>query len=92
MPYYGEEGVEIFVDTDYVLTGATLTVLRVKKPETKTVVSWIATIVNTDTLYYVTTTDDLDEVGVYEIQPKVEIGTKKLRGDPFTMKVGAVID
>ena len=88
MPFKGEQAVEFLIETDYTLTGATVTDLVIEKPVSHSVVVWSASIYNVRTLRYVSVDGDLDEEGVYEGNPFVVLGSKVRKGPMFTFKVG----
>lgn len=67
-PFVGDIGIEILLNMQEDITGATSTVMIVTKTD-GTVVSWAATISGTNFLRYVTIDGDLDQVGDYTIQP-----------------------
>lgn len=62
--------------------------LYVRKPN-KSEVEWIPTIYNTNYLRYTIQTDDLDEAGIYIINPYIEIDGWKGRGESVQIVVYA---
>lgn len=86
--YQGDIGILVTVATGITLTGATPTVLNVKKPS-GVIVQWTATIdsVNAQQLNYTTQAADLDEDGEYYIQPKVTLGSQVLLGETVRVNI-----
>ena len=84
--------VAIQVTVDYNLTDATSTVFLVTKPD-GTTVTWTPTVTNATTgvMSYNTIAGDLDIIGTYVLQPKVEFSGKKYFGDPVTFEVAEII-
>ena len=70
--YVGEIGTEIIVDCGSVITGATETSLKVKKPD-GTTASWAASIDGTNHLTYTIEAGDFDQVGTYYIQASLTL-------------------
>lgn len=78
--FRGDIGVELRVDTGIDLSGATVTIIRVKKPN-KQSVDWTPSVSGT-VLVYTTVAGDLDQKGVYNIISYVEFGsTSKHSGE-----------
>jgi hypothetical protein len=88
--YKNSVGVDIIVSTGIDLTNATSTVFRVRKPS-ETEVTWNATVVDATNgiLRYTTTTNDLNEAGVYYLQPLVTFTNRILYGKTATFEVYA---
>ncbi len=78
--YKGDEGTEIIVDCGEDISAATDQVLKVYKPVSLAEVEWAASIYNTNYLKHTIVTDDLDEVGVYKIQPYMTLSGWTGRG------------
>lgn len=91
MPFKGDIGLEIIVETDFDLTGATVTDLKIKKPN-GTIVTWDADIYDETKLRYVTEDGDLDQYGIYEGMARVAVGTWSGSGDIFEFKVRDTLD
>ena len=86
----GDIGVSIEVDVGIDVTLATVAQIEVMKPSGKKV-KWDAVASGT-ILTYVTKENDIDEIGVYEIQAYVEVGSFKGRGKRTTFDVYEIID
>jgi hypothetical protein len=88
--YQGDVGISVTVATGVVLTGATVTNLKVKKPS-GTIVTWLATIngTNNQQLDYTTIAIDLNEQGDYYLQSSVSLGTQVLLGETVKFPVYA---
>ena len=84
--YPGETGTEIRVDCGVDVSSATATYIYCKKP-TGTVVTWTATVYNSNYLRYYTLATDFDVAGTYRIQAGVTIGTWTGRGETATFEV-----
>ena len=67
-------GTEILIDMQEDLSSATSITLRIQKPD-KTTTTWTPTVVNDDYLRYYLQSGDVDDVGVYTIQPNLTIGS-----------------
>ena len=89
--YQNDVGVTVTVNTQFTLTGATTTQLKVKKPQSNLIVTWATTIdgTNAQQLDYTTLVGDLNEAGIYFIQPYVVIGTQTLYGETAQLQVYA---
>jgi len=72
--YKDDVDVPIRVDCNVDLTSTTVNELKVRKPQSYTEVTWDATV-NGEYLEYTTVDGDLDEVGVYRVQPYIESST-----------------
>jgi len=70
--YIGEIGTDIIVDCGQDITGATNTELVVKKPD-GSIVTWTATIYNTNYLKYTTVSGDFDQAGTYRLQASLTL-------------------
>ena len=86
--YQGDVGILVTVATGITLTGASSTVLNVKKPS-GTTVQWAAAIdpINAQQLNYTTLTADLNEAGDYFIQPNVTLGSQILFGETVRVTI-----
>lgn len=84
--YQSEIGIVLNVATGIVLTGASVTALKVKKPS-GAIVTWAATIDGTDPkqMNYTTTAGDLNESGNYFIQSSVTLGSQVLLGETLQL-------
>lgn len=86
--YQGDIGILVTVATGITLTGATPTLLNVKKPS-GTTVQWTATIdpINAQQLNYTTLSGDLNEAGEYFIQPNITLGSQVLLGETVRVTI-----
>lgn len=77
MVYKGTVGLLVLLDCRQDISSAEDPKIRVKKPS-GTVLEWTPTIIQrnglTTLLGYVTQVSDLDEIGVYTIQPQLTLG------------------
>jgi len=74
MPIYKDDvGIVVQVNMQKDITDATSISLIVEEPD-GTIVTWTPTIYLTKYLRYTTTTNDLDQNGVYKIQPRLTLG------------------
>ena len=65
--YVGEVGTVITVDCGSDISGATGTILKVRKPD-GTEVEWTATIYDSNYLRYTTVAGDFNKAGTYHVQ------------------------
>ena len=84
--YIGDIGTIIKVDTDEDLTGATGLSLVVKKPD-DTIVSWSASISDTQYLSHTIGSGEIDMIGYYCVQAAFTLGSWSGRGKPDKFKV-----
>ena len=70
--YVGEIGTDIIVDCGAVITGATETKIKVRKPD-ETEIEWTANIDGTNFLKYTTKADDFDLAGTYYLQASLTL-------------------
>ena len=70
--YVGEIGTDIIVDCGSVITGATNTKLKIKKPD-GTLVDWAADIEGTNHLKYTTILNSFNQAGTYYLQASLTI-------------------
>jgi pantoate kinase len=84
--YKGSIGIGIVVETGIDLNASTSSVLNVKKPQGSEVV-WDADVYQITKVSYVTEEDDLDEVGLYYIQAKIEFGDNIFFGETTVLQV-----
>lgn len=84
--YVGDVGTIITVDCGEDISTATVNQLAVQKPD-GTVVTWEASVYNTNYLRYTVQTDDLDQAGVYKVQSKITLPSWSGLGetDEFTV-------
>ena len=83
-------GTEILIDMQEDLSSATSITLRIQKPD-KTTTTWTPTVVNTNYLQYYLQSGDVDDVGVYTIQPHLTIGSWTGSGTKVQIEVFARI-
>lgn len=83
--YLGDTGTEIILDTGEDLTSATVMKILYKNKTTSG--EWIATVVETTKLRYVTQTDDLDVSGVWKVQAYVEMPSWSGKGNTASFNV-----
>jgi len=74
--YVGDEGIQITLDTEIALAGATVTKIRAKSPDPDAADKlWTATVAETTKVRFTTTaTDNFDTTGKWKLQAYVEIG------------------
>lgn len=83
--YVGDTGTLIELDTGVSLAGATITEIKVKKPD-GTIVTWPATVSGTS-LRYTTTDTSLDISGVWLLQAHVVLPSGEWSGETARMMV-----
>ena len=81
----------IKADMGEVITGATGLKFYAKRPVTKDIVEWTPSISGTNYLQYQSVTDDIDEAGVWKVQPELTLGSFSGRGRIFRFTVYAVL-
>lgn len=86
--YKGAEGVEFLIDMRTDLSTANNLAFKVKKPD-GTEATWSAARNGTTKMRYVSAAGDLDQVGIYKVQPYAEIGLFRGRGDTLSVEVFA---
>lgn len=72
--FVGDIGTEILINMQRDISTATNCSLTVKKPD-GTIVTWTPTIYQVKYFRYITVLNDLDQDGVYQIQPQFTLGT-----------------
>jgi hypothetical protein len=83
--YMNDEGVKLEVVFDD-LSDVSTAKLKYRKPD-ETIGSWDCTI-DGNSIYYITEANDIDQVGVWELQPYLEFSSGfKGNGDIVKMKV-----
>ena len=65
--YKGDIGTEILLDTGTNILAASTHDIKYEKPD-NTVGTWTATIKDTTKVSYIIQSDDLDQIGEYEVQ------------------------
>jgi hypothetical protein len=87
MIYVGDIGVKIEMSVNIDVSLISLAKFVCRKPNGRTV-EWVAQIDATNgILYYITQEGDLNISGEYKIQPYVEMGDFKGRGEPAILRV-----
>jgi len=84
--YVDAVNVEIRIVMNEDVSLATTARLDVRKPS-GTVVQWFADVVESSVLRYITQVGDLDEAGVYYVQPYLIIGDWSDYGTPANFKI-----
>lgn len=89
--YVGDIGTQIKIDMQEALTGYSVVILKVKKPN-GSLVQWYPTVVPNaegieSVLGYITLSGDLNARGVYKIQPYIEFASWKGKGTPVYLEV-----
>lgn len=84
--YINTFGISMLVDTNLSLQNTILVGLEVKKPSGN-IVTWDASKYGTKQVAYSIETNDLDEVGIYQIQAFAKFKDKTLFGETFTLRV-----
>lgn len=84
--YVGDIGTVILVDCGTVITGATNTKLKVKKPDGSEV-EWTATIDGTQKLKYIVASGDLNVAGTYYLNALLILGSWAGLGETATFSV-----
>ena len=87
--YVGDIGTEIIVDTCSDITSATVSNLKVEKPD-GTLHTWTGTVYETTHIRYVVVDGDFDQVGLYLVQAYVEMPGWSGLGNTAEFKVTAV--
>lgn len=82
--------IEVLLNDD--LTGITGVSYLIQKPD-GTKDTWVATIDDADTglTSYTTENGDLDQTGIYVLQPKLTGATQTLFGDPVSFEINNII-
>lgn len=83
-------GIALNLETGIDVTTATVTKILYRKPS-GTTGAWTASTSST-TVSYQTSTNDLDESGVWELQAYIEIGALKVRGSIAKLRVVEALD
>lgn len=84
--YKGDVGTEVLVDCGCDLTGATVTRLKVEKPD-GTVIEWTAAIHQNNYLKYVTVAGDFDQSGEYKLQAYVKLPDWEGHGETTRFRI-----
>lgn len=84
--YVGAVDKEILLDVISDISTATLVELHVKKPSGATE-EWAAMVYNDHFVRHVVVAGELDEAGVYKVQPWIEMPALKDHAQTFEMKV-----
>lgn len=87
--YVGDVGTEVTVETGEDLSSATVTVLKVKKPDDaiSAEVTWSGTVYDTTKIRYIIANGDWDQSGRYLLQSYVELPTWQGRGDTVAFEI-----
>lgn len=83
----GEIGKKIILNVTATITGSTVRKIYYKKPESDTSSSWNAAEESSTSISYTTLLNDIDEVGVWELQAYVETASWKLPGEVAELTV-----
>ncbi len=83
--YKGDIGILFVVDCKISVTGATVSKLKVKKPD-GTEVDWTGAPFN-NTIQYTIQTGDLNQAGEYRLQSYVELSGLEIHGDTALFEV-----
>lgn len=83
--YVGDTGTLIELDTGVSLTGATVTEIKVRKPD-GTETTWAATV-SANKLHFQTLADSLDQPGIWKLQASVTLPSGKWLGETSELKV-----
>ena len=86
-PYVGDVGTEIKIDMQESMAAATNVTFEVKKPNGDDVVWTGVQIVEITKLKYTTQAGDLNQSGIYKIQPKLTMGMWTGRGTMAIFRV-----
>ena len=84
--YVDALNVEVRIRMNEDVSLATLVRLDVRKPG-GTVVQWVAGVTENNVLRYITQSGDLDEAGLYYVQPYLVIGDWADYGTPANFKI-----
>jgi hypothetical protein len=84
--FVGDIGTRITLDCGTNISAASALSIEVRKPD-GTATSWTATLSGTDSLYFDTVADTLDQAGDWRLQAKVVIGTGTWRGETVLLTV-----
>lgn len=79
-------GLDIIIDMGTDISAATTTDIKVKKPD-GTTATWTGAVYNTNYIKYTTVADDLDQAGVYQLQPDLVISGYEGRGKTVSLRV-----
>lgn len=70
--YIGDIGTEVLVNCGSIITGASNTKMKVRKPNGD-IAEWAASISGTDSLIYTVVSGDFDQEGIYLLQASLTI-------------------
>ena len=84
----GAIGASIIIDCDADISSATLRQIKVRRPDgSKT--TWPAVADGDTAIKYVTLAGDIDQAGVWKLQPYIEMPSWQGRGTTVSLSVGA---
>ena len=86
--FVGDIGTVILLDCGCDISAATITSIRVKKPD-RTSYDWPAEIYSDNYIKYITVDGDFDQEGTYILQAYIEIPDWKGRGEPAKISIYA---
>jgi len=84
--YVGDYGVVIKLDIGTNISAASVKSISVKKPS-GAVATWIPDIYGTNYLEYTTVSGDLDESGIWTVQPSISVGSFVGKGETSTFTI-----
>lgn len=84
--YKNDIGTKIRLNAGSVISAATLIQIKYKKPNGD-IGTWTAVLEGTDYGYYITTTNDLDQTGKWEVQLYVVLPSWQGHGEIATLQV-----
>ncbi len=90
MIFKNSVGVRIFIETSKPLASVIQVQMRYKKPSGATGL-WNCDVANTSQILYTTQTNDLDEVGIWNLQPIVTRTGSVIPGSITQMKVEDIL-
>ena len=88
--FFQDVGIKIAVETNFSLSQATTVALLYRTPSGRNG-QWNGDVINGTQILYTTQPGDLNEVGLWTIQPLVITPTESLRGEPRQLKVSQSI-
>lgn len=88
--YRGDIGTQIVINMNANLVSATNLSLDVRKPS-GTTDTWMPTLYGTDKLKYVVQNGDLDESGIYTVQPRMTLNGWTGAGNELMFRVDRTI-
>jgi hypothetical protein len=84
--YVGDTATRITLDCGTDISASSARSIEARKPD-GSVVTWSATLSGTNSLYFDTVTDTLDQPGDWLLQAEVTLGAGVWRGETVTLRV-----